>query len=557
MLTGGEALARALGAARVRRAWSFPGAPLTRIELALDKGGAIAHRFAVNEQVAVSMALGGALLQGNGTCVLLQNVGINVALDALATFGLVNELRSAALVIEGVDPEPRSAQNAQDNRAPLAHVAHILQLEPSAPDEIYHYTRLAAVASARAGLPIALRVGARMLDAKAQVQEPPPDLPGGGPTFARAAGPYVCTTTSYRFHVDKRARRLAALEPFVDALAMQSGVDGGQAVVLAGGLGAEMQARAWARRLPALRLAACWPLPRQRLLDFLRGRAEVLVLEEGEPFLEREIQAFVHREGLTCQVSGIGGARPTRLGPDRIEAALGRFGGRIRAESEPEIRSVADWRSLYEAAGGVGPDDGEPWPFWFARTRGALPGFADEDPRRNLLKALRGLERPTVIVGDPGNTGTLGIRDRLVDVGMHMGSAAPVAGALAEAADVEEQAGAGAPLAVALIGDTNYYHSELNGILDNAIARREVLHVLVVNRRSEMTAGARTPYLSDEALESQLRAAGLHVATAMLDDPGLGAAVAYAASRTGPRALICYVPAHARAGAEPSYGSDG
>jgi TPP-dependent indolepyruvate ferredoxin oxidoreductase alpha subunit len=156
------------------------------------------------------------------------------------------------------------------------------------------------------------------------------------------------------------------------------------------------------------------------------------------------------------------------------------------------------------------------------------------------LRALRGLERATIIVADPGNTGVLGLRDRLVDVKMHMGSAAPIAGALADATEMEERAGSGPPLSVALIGDTNHYHSELNGILDNAIARREVLHVLVVNRRSEMTAGVKTPYLSDEALETQLRAAGMHVATAMLDDPGLGSAVAYAASRSGPRALICY-----------------
>src|SRR5439155_2975323 len=105
---------------------------------------------------------------------------------------------------------------------------------------------------------------------------------------------------------------------------------------------------------------------------------------------------------------------------------------------------------------------------------------------------------------------------------------------------MEERAGAGAPLAVALIGDTNHYHSELLGVLDNAIARREVLHVLVVNRRSEMTAGVKTPYLPDEALEAQLRSAGLQVATAQLEDPGLSSAVQYAASRSGPRALVCY-----------------
>jgi len=51
-----------------------------------------------------------------------------------------------------------------------------------------------------------------------------------------------------------------------------------------------------------------------------------------------------------------------------------------------------------------------------------------------------------------------------------------LAGALADATEMEERAGSGPPLSVALIGDTNHYHSELNGILDNAIARREVLH---------------------------------------------------------------------------------
>ena len=542
MLSGGEALFRGLAAARVRRAWSFPGAPLTRLELLLESKGGVAHRFCVNEHVAVSMALGGALLAGNASCALFQHVGCNVALDALATFGMVSELRSAALLIEGVDPEPKWSQNAQDNRAALASVAHLAQFEPSAPDEIYHFIRLSALASARSNMPVAVRVSARGLDAKAELVEPPPELPSPGPSFARGGGPYVCTAASFRYHADKRARRLAALEPLLGALASQSGADGAQAVILSGPLGAVAQARAWSRRLPVLRLAASWPLPRQRLLDFLRERESVLVLEEGEPFLERELAAFVHREGLTCRVRGAGGARPAVLDGDRIEALLGRFGGRVRADSDPEVRSPADWSAAYQSAAALGSDDGEPWPLWFSRSRGALAAFAPTDPRLTLLRALRGLERPTMIVADPGSTGELGIRDRLIDVKMHMGSAAPIAGALADAVELEEQAGAGAPLAVALIGDTNHYHSELNAVIDNAIARREVLHVLVVNRRSEMTAGARTPYLPDEALEAQLRSAGLHVATAMLDDPGLGAAVAYAASRLGPRALVCYSP---------------
>jgi TPP-dependent indolepyruvate ferredoxin oxidoreductase alpha subunit len=539
VLTGNEALARALSSARVRAAWSFPGSPLTRVEVLLDKKLVpVPHRFAVNEHVAVSMALGGALLEQHNTAVLLKHVGVNVALDALGTFGLVNELRSACIIVEGIDSAPSTSQNAQDNRAALASVAHLPMLEPGAPDELYHLTRLATQASAKLGMPFVIRAGTTALDEKEEVHEAPPGLPAGKPVWSRASGPFICTSLTYRYHMEKRHRRLATTSLLMDALTIRTGDEGGKAVVLSGQLGPKAHAASWARRLPTLRLGGSWPLPKDTLTKFLLARDEVLVLEEGEPFLERKIQALVHREGLACKVRGPGGERPLHIDDERLDVLLGRFGGRVRADIDPVVREPQQWKAVAEVIANFPEDDGEPWPLFVARTRKQMKGFAPADPRLTLLRSLRNLERPTLIVGDPGTTGVLGIPERLVDVKMHMGSAAPVAGALAAAQEVEERPGT--PLAVALIGDTNHYHSELNGVLDNAIAKREVLHVLVVNRCSEMTAGVRTPYLADDALEAQLRSAGLSVATASLDDPGLAAAVAYAASRPGPRALICY-----------------
>jgi TPP-dependent indolepyruvate ferredoxin oxidoreductase alpha subunit len=537
LLTGNEALARGLSSARVRAAWSFPGSPLTRAEILLEKKAVpVPHHFSVNEHVAASMALGSALLEQNHSALLIKHVGVNVALDSLATFGLINELRSAALVIEGLDVAPQTSQNAQDNRAALASVAQLAQLEAGSADEAFHMVRLAALASLKTGMPIGVRLGTRALDDKADVQEAPPGVPTGQPSWSRAAGPFVCTAATYRYHVDKRQRRLAALQPFLDLLTVVSGDEGSKAVILAGSLGPRAHARSWARRLPTLRLGAAWPLPQEALTKFLLARDEVLVLEEGEPFLEHHIQALVHREGLACKVRGPDGDRPLHLDDERVDTLVGRFGGRVRADIDPVVRD--NWKALAEALDAVADDRGEPWPLYLSRTRKQMKSFASSDPRLTLLRSLRKLERPTLIVGDPGTTGVLGIPEGLVDVKMNMGSAAPVAGALSAAAEMEERDGA--PLAVALIGDTNHYHSELNGILDNAIARREVLHVLVVNRCSEMTAGVKTPYLADDALEVQLRSAGLHVATASLDDPGLEAAVTYAASRHGPRALVCY-----------------
>jgi TPP-dependent indolepyruvate ferredoxin oxidoreductase alpha subunit len=541
VLTGAEALAHALTAARLRRIWSFPGSPLGRLHAALDGQKNPLHRYAVNEPVAVSLALGGALLAGNGTAVTLRQGGVAAALEVLETFGLTNELRAPCLLVEGVDAGARAADTAHDHRGPLADGALLAQLEAGAPDDLYHLTRLGCAASAKTGMMIALRASARALDTKANVSELPPDRGDAPLTWSRAGGPHVCARSTFAHHVAKRGRRLEQLQPLVDALTVQTGAgDRGAGVIIAGHLGAWAQARAWSRRLPTLRLGAAWPLPRRTLIEFLRARPSVLVLEEGQPFLERAVGALCQREGIGCRVVGAGGPRPGTLDDERLENTLTRFGGRIRAESEPQPRDSLSWKRAADAVNAIAADDGEPWPLFLARTRGQLEGFAANDPRLSLLKALRGLERPTILAAGPGPLARLALKDKLIDVKMHFGSAAPIAGALAEATEMEERAGSGAPLAVALIGDTAHYHSELNGLLDNAIARREVLHVLLVHRRSD---AQKLPALPDDALETQLRSAGLHVATAQLDDPGLSAAVAYAASRSGPRALVCYAPA--------------
>ena len=83
---------------------------------------------------------------------------------------------------------------------------------------------------------------------------------------------------------------------------------------------------------------------------------------------------------------------------------------------------------------------------------------------------------------------------------------------------------------MALVGAADSLGTELPAISLNARLRREVLHVLLVERSGG----------KDDHLELQLRAAGLQVASTSLDEGNPGAAVNYAASRSGPRALVCY-----------------
>ncbi|MBW2198626.1 MAG: 4Fe-4S binding protein, partial [Deltaproteobacteria bacterium] len=53
-----------------------------------------------------------------------------------------------------------------------------------------------------------------------------------------------------------------------------------------------------------LRVGFSHPMPRSLIIDFLKGCEKVLVVEEGEPFMEETIKAFAQEEGLTLPING-------------------------------------------------------------------------------------------------------------------------------------------------------------------------------------------------------------------------------------------------------------
>jgi indolepyruvate ferredoxin oxidoreductase alpha subunit len=487
-VTGAEAIARALSDAGIRAVYSFPGSPATKVSQALAQEAQLRHAWCTNEAVAATMALAGATLSGWGTACVIKHVGLGVALDTFATGAQISEYASPCVIVEGIDAVPRTSQNVQDNRGVWASHARVVALEPGTVAECYDLTRWAVTLSARTGMPVVVRGEERVLAAKGE-------LPAGGRAHGGGDGqarwqqtaPLVSTAATCHFHSEKRARLLARVElPCAES-------DGGGRIgyIVAGQLGAVAATGA-----PTLRLGGCWPLPERRIRAFAARVSELVVVEEGLPLLSDAVRAL----GLGLPVT-------------RGELPAG----------VPALSPPLDVGVMTEA------DDAtiDNWPAHFERARADMTGFPASDPRRALFERLRAAG--ALVCADPGVSGVLGIKDRLVDLKLQMGCAAPAAGALADAA-------AGA-LRVAVMGDTNFYHSELLAVLDNVIARRDVLHVLVLNRKSEMTAGIRTPYLGDTELEALLRGAGLAVFEQL--EPALSA--------TGPRVLLFKTTTEVRA----------
>jgi indolepyruvate ferredoxin oxidoreductase alpha subunit len=476
-VSGAEAIAQALGDGGLRAAYSFPGSPATQVALALARDSRLSHAFCTNEAVAATMALTGASLHGWGTACVLKHVGVNVALDALATGAQISEYASPCVIVEGIDAHPRRSQNIQDNRSLWATHARTCALEPGSPQECYDLTRFAIELSAGCHVPVVVRAEERVLLAQGQVERRAAAGPrADAPTWEQPA-PLVSTAETCGFHTRKRAWILARIEvPWILAPGL-----GRRGYLVAGQLGAVAVAGA-----PTLRLGGCHPLPAGPIRAFAQDLDEVIVVEEGLPLLAESVAAL----GLHARIGHVPSAEvelvpcpPLRLPPI------------------PELAPRS-------------------WVEGFAAARAKMTGFATHDPRLACFEQLRTWSRRPIICTDPGVTGVLGIRDGYVDLKLQMGCAAPAAGAIAES-------GCERP-AVAVMGDTNFYHSELSGVIDNAIARRDVLHVLVDNGKSEMTAGVRTPGLGREALGGLLRSVGLTVHSDL----------ASALSASGPRIVV-------------------
>jgi hypothetical protein len=343
------------------------------------------------------------------------------------------------------------------------------------------------------------------------------------------------SSATYRYHVDKRERRMQQLEALSAALCTETSGGGRTGVILAGHLGPRVQARLAASHLPSLRLGAAWPLPRLTLERFLSMHNQVLVLEEGQRFLEREVRALAHELGVACRVRGIVARTPLRLDDEVLDVHLRPLG--VVSGQPPVVeRDLQAWRRVQEALIAIRPIDMEPWPLFLARARKKLWGFAPNDPRAQLLGAIRALDRPTVVVADPSAAALLGFRDRLIDVKGGFGQAPSIAGALCEASGLEERAGS--LLSVALLGDLNLYQSSLLGIVDNVAARRDVLHVILVreDKANAVDGGLQV----GAAIEGQLRALSVPFLSARLGDGGVENALSAMVAESGPRALVCF-----------------
>lgn len=288
LMIGNEAVARGAYEAGVRVVCSYPGTPSTEITEFCAKYPEMNCQWAPNEKVAVEVSFGAAMM-GARSLSCMKHVGVNVAADPLFTAAYTG-VNGGLVIACADDPFMHSSQNEQDSRM-IARSAHIPMLEPADSQECLDFTKLAYDYSEAYDTPVFLRLTTRLAHSRSPVET--------GERADDTLKPYEKDPMKYvmmpgmarKRHVvvEEREKRMAqdsCLMP-VNRVEMR---DKRLGVICAGVV--YQYVREALPEASVLKLGLTYPLPEKLIREFAASVDKLIVVEELEPVLEREIKAM-------------------------------------------------------------------------------------------------------------------------------------------------------------------------------------------------------------------------------------------------------------------------
>jgi indolepyruvate ferredoxin oxidoreductase alpha subunit len=313
---GNEAIVQGALDAGVGFVSGYPGCPSAEIgqeflDIAKKKG--IYAEWSTNEKVALEAAIG-ASFSGVKSLVNMKSFGINVCADSLLPLAYTGT-KGGMVIVVADDPSCwSSAQSEQDSRG-YALISKIPFLMPSDPQECYEFTKLGFEISEKFNLPVILSTVTRVNHQRAIVEivsssTTAVGTPRNDGVFVK--NPRQFSTMPPRTMEMKKEllEKLEKISQFFEKstinkiLRAPSSQDFGIIVAGVSYLHALEALEALTLELPILKLGSFYPLPEKKIIDFLKNLKQVLVVEELDPYLEKEIKQIAKTQNIKTEIFG-------------------------------------------------------------------------------------------------------------------------------------------------------------------------------------------------------------------------------------------------------------
>ena len=451
LLTGNEAIARGAFEAGISFAAAYPGTPSTEIlEKIAEYKKEIIAEWAPNEKVALESAIGASIM-GARSLAAMKHVGVNVAADPLFTFAYTG-VNGGMVLITADEPSMHSSQNEQDNRM-YSKFAKVAMLEPSNSQECKDMVKEAIEISEKYDILVLIRMTTRICHGKSLVEfgeREEADIK----TYEKNINKYGAVPAVCRKLRVKLEDRLKALEEFSNKTKLNYCHWNDKRIgIITSGVAYQYAKEVFGDRASYLKLGFTNPLPMKKIMQFANEVETLYVIEELEPFIEDQIRAV----GIECigkdKLPNIG-----ELNPDIIAKTLL---GEERKLIEYDSSHVID----------------------------RPPTLCAGCPHRGLFYEL-GKRKNVIVNGDIGCYG-LGIAPPLssVDTIICMGASISMAHG---AQKVINRYGIGMK-AVGIIGDSTFFHTGMNSLLDSVYNRGNSITIILDNRITGMTGHQENP----------------------------------------------------------------
>lgn len=474
ILLGDEAVGLGAIHAGLSGVYGYPGTPSTEIfefvQSRTKKDGDVHAFWSTNEKVAYEEALGMSWA-GKRALVTMKHVGVNVAADAFINSAVTGTNGGLVLAVAD-DPGMHSSQNEQDSRH-YADFAQIPCLEPKDQQEAYDMMSVAFEMSERLQVPVMIRLVTRLAHSRARVEtgtlraqnalNPTKEIQKWTllPSNARV---------QYRHLVEKQPEmRKASEESPFNTLALK-----GKKGILTCGIAENYLLES----LPedhdfSLLSIRQYPVPVEKIRALVEHCDELLVMEDGYPFVENLIRGLFGLPGKTVK-GRLSGELPRtgELNPDLVALAAGLPTSRPLEVVDLEMAN---------------------------RPPALCKGCPHIDTFKALNEALATYEDPQVF-GDIGCY-TLAALEPIH--GIHscvaMGASIGMAAGAAQA---------GYRPAVAAIGDSTFAHGGLTALL-SVVQQKLPVTVFVLDNETVAMTGTQRSMSTGQTLDEIIRGAGV------------------------------------------------
>lgn len=452
LMTGNEAIARGAYEAGVRFASAYPGTPSTEIleNVATYKEDIVAE-WATNEKVALEAAIGGSIA-GARTMASMKHVGVNVAADPLFTFSYIG-VNGGMVLITADEPGMHSSQNEQDNRN-YAKFAKIAMFEPSTSQEAKDMFKEAFEISEKYDTPVLFRVTTRLCHSKGIVEcsdrvEVPikeyiknPQKNLTVPAHARVR----------RVDIEERMKKL--LDYSNNTHLNNYEINNAKIGIVASGMCYTYAKEVFKDDASYMKLGFTNPMPIDKIKEFASKVDKIYVIEENDPFIEEQLKA----NNIKCNGKDIFPSYG-EMTPDVIRKALfGKTNDTIEYNKELVVNRP--------------------------------PGLCAGCPHRGFFYEL-GKRKNVMVTGDIGCY-TLGFAPpyNAMDTTICMGASLSSAHGAQKVFNMKKN---NKMRVVGVLGDSTFFHTGINSLLDVVYNKGNSISVILDNRITGMTGHQQNP----------------------------------------------------------------